>query len=178
MFDALTRWFGRTRGGVAHATIGASAVFAAVSGSSLATAATMGQVACPEMTSRGYSTRLTYGVVAAGATFGILIPPSIAMIIYGTTVGVPVTQLFIAGIIPGLLLSLGFMGGVALWATLRPQATPAGRELHPQGEARGDRVGPALPRHHRSSCSARSTSASRRRARRAAWARPPPSSSV
>ncbi|UOM35004.1 TRAP transporter large permease subunit [Acuticoccus sp. I52.16.1] len=127
MFDALTRWFGRTRGGVAHATIGASAVFAAVSGSSLATAATMGQVACPEMTNRGYSPRLTYGVVAAGATLGILIPPSIAMIIYGTTVGVPVTQLFIAGIIPGVLISLGFMAGVALWTVLRPAATPAGQ---------------------------------------------------
>ncbi len=126
MFDALTRWFGRVPGGVAHATVGASAVFAAVSGSSLATAATMGKVACPEMVRRGYSTRLTYGVVAAGATLGILIPPSIAMIIYGTTVGVPVTKLFMAGIFPGIVLSLGFMGGVALWSTLRPEATPAG----------------------------------------------------
>lgn len=127
MFDALSRWFGRTPGGLAHATVGASAVFAAVSGSSLATAATMGKVACPEMISRGYSQRLTYGVVAAGATLGILIPPSIAMIIYGTTVGVPVTQLFMAGIIPGLLLSAGFMGGVVLWSILRPTATPRGQ---------------------------------------------------
>ena len=86
----------------------------------------MGKVACPEMISRGYSQRLTYGVVAAGATLGILIPPSIAMIIYGTTVGVPVTQLFMAGIIPGLLLSAGFMGGVVLWSILRPTATPGG----------------------------------------------------
>lgn len=127
MFDALTRWFGRVPGGVAHATVGASAVFAAVSGSSLATAATMGKVACPEMIARGYSTRLTYGVVAAGATLGILIPPSIAMIIYGTTVGVPVTKLFMAGVIPGLLLSAGFMGGVAVWSALRPDATPRGQ---------------------------------------------------
>ncbi len=126
MFDALTRWFGRTPGGVAHATVGASAVFAAVSGSSLATAATMGKVACPEMIARGYSTRLTYGVVAAGATLGILIPPSIAMIIYGTTAGVPVTQLFVAGVIPGILLSLGFMGGVGIWSAVRPSATPRG----------------------------------------------------
>lgn len=129
MFDALTRWFGRTPGGVAHATVGASAVFAAVSGSSLATAATMGKVACPEMIRRGYSQRLTFGVVAAGATLGILIPPSIAMIIYGTTVGVPVTQLFVAGIIPGVLLSLGFMGGVAAWSVLRPAATPRGESF-------------------------------------------------
>ncbi|HET7410229.1 MAG TPA: TRAP transporter large permease subunit [Paracoccaceae bacterium] len=97
-----------------------------MSGSSLATAATMGKVACPEMVRRGYSIRLTYGVVAAGATLGILIPPSIAMIIYGTTVGVPVTKLFMAGIIPGLVLSLGFMAGVAIWSVLRPAATPAG----------------------------------------------------
>ncbi|WEX08077.1 TRAP transporter large permease subunit [Chelativorans sp. AA-79] len=129
MFDALTRWFGRTPGGVAHATVGASAVFAAVSGSSLATAATMGKVACPEMTKRGYSQRLTFGVVAAGATLGILIPPSIAMIIYGTTVGVPVTQLFVGGIFPGMLLSLGFMGGVAAWSVLRPTATPRGESF-------------------------------------------------
>lgn len=126
LFDALTRWFGRTPGGLGHATVGASAVFAAVSGSSLATAATMGKVACPEMTSRGYSTRLTYGVVAGGATLGILIPPSIAMIIYGTTVGVPVTQLFVAGIIPGLVLSLGFMACVTVWSFVRPDATPRG----------------------------------------------------
>lgn len=126
MFDALTRWFGRTPGGLAHATVGASAVFAAVSGSSLATAATMGKVACPEMVARGYSPRLTYGVVAAGATLGILIPPSIAMIIYGTTVGVPVTQLFMAGIIPGLVLTAAFMAGVAVWSAMRPAATPRG----------------------------------------------------
>lgn len=126
MFDSLTRWFGRTPGGLAHAAVGASAVFAAVSGSSLATAATMGKVACPEMVARGYSARLTYGVVAAGATLGILIPPSIAMIIYGTTVGVPVTHLFMAGIIPGLVLTAAFMAGVAAWSALRPAATPRG----------------------------------------------------
>lgn len=133
MFDALTRWFGRTPGGVAHATIGASAVFAAVSGSSLATAATMGKVAGPEMTRRGYSHRLTYGVIGAGATLGILIPPSIAMIIYGTTVGVPVTQLFMGGIIPGLLLSGCFMLCVFVWSAVRPSATPRG-EAYPIGE--------------------------------------------
>ncbi|MFC6486490.1 TRAP transporter large permease subunit [Nitratireductor sp. GCM10026969] len=137
MFDALTRWFGRTPGGVAHATVGASAVFAAVSGSSLATAATMGKVACPEMIKRGYSQRLTFGVVAAGATLGILIPPSIAMIIYGTTVGVPVTQLFVGGIIPGMLLSLGFMGGVAAWSVLRPAATPRGEHFTIAEKLRG-----------------------------------------
>jgi tripartite ATP-independent transporter DctM subunit len=126
MFDALTRWFGRTPGGLAHASVGASAIFAAVSGSSLATAATLGTVACPEMTRRGYSPRLAYGVVAAGATLGILIPPSIPMIIYGATVGASVTQLFIAGIIPGLLLAAVF-GLVALgWSLACPSAAPRG----------------------------------------------------
>jgi tripartite ATP-independent transporter DctM subunit len=86
----------------------------------------MGKVAAPEMIRRGYSPRLTYGVIGAGATLGILIPPSIAMIIYGTTAGVPVTKLFVAGIIPGLLLSACFMAGVLVWSLLRPAATPRG----------------------------------------------------
>jgi len=126
MFDALMRWFGRVPGGIAHATVGASGIFAAVSGSSLATAATMGTVACPEMIARGYSARLTYGVVAAGGTLGILIPPSIAMIIYGTTVGAPITVLFIAGIVPGLILMLAFMAAVFVWSLSLPGAAPPG----------------------------------------------------
>ncbi len=129
MFDALTRLFGRARGGLAYSSVGASTVFAAVSGSSLATAATMGTVACPEMVKRGYSARLTYGVVAAGATLGILIPPSIAMIIYGNTVGAPITVLFIAGIIPGLTLMLAFMAGAFIWSRVQPSATPAGQPV-------------------------------------------------
>lgn len=126
MFDSLVRWFGRTPGGLAHASVGAATVFAAVSGSSLATAATLGSVACPEMIRRGYSARLTYGVAAAGATLGVLIPPSIPLIIYGTAVGAPVNLLFIAGIIPGLLLAACFMTGVLGWSTLVPGAAPRG----------------------------------------------------
>lgn len=116
MFDSLVRWFGRTPGGLAHASAGASAVFAAVSGSSIATAATLGKVACPEMIERGYSPRLTYGVTGAGATLGILIPPSIPMIIYGTTVGASVTHLFMGGVLPGLLLMSMFMLTALVWA--------------------------------------------------------------
>lgn len=127
MFDALLRWFGRTPGGIAHASIGACGIFAAVSGSSLATAATMGAVACPEMIKRGYSERLTYGVIAAGGTLGILIPPSIAMIIYGTTIGAPITLLFVAGIIPGLVLMLSFMVAVLIWSVAVTGSAPAGR---------------------------------------------------
>lgn len=124
LFDALIRWFGRTPGGLAHATVGASAVFAAVSGSSLATAATLGAVTAPEMIRRGYSHRLSYGVVAAGATLGILIPPSIAMIIYGNVVGAPITVLFMAGVVPGLLLAALFMATAFVWSLAVPDATP------------------------------------------------------
>lgn len=127
MFDALLRWFGKTPGGIAHASVGACGIFAAVSGSSLATAATMGAVACPEMIKRGYSPQLAYGVIAAGGTLGILIPPSIAMIIYGTTVGAPITELFVAGIIPGLLMMVSFMLAVLIWAVVVKGAAPQGQ---------------------------------------------------
>lgn len=126
MYDSLVRWFGRTPGGLAHASVGASAIFAAVCGSSLATAATLGKVACPEMTRRGYSPRLTYGVTAAGATLGIMIPPSIAMIIYGSTVGAPINKLFIAGIVPGLLLAAAFSFGALIWSLAIKGAAPKG----------------------------------------------------
>lgn len=133
MFDSLVRWFGRTPGGLAHASVGASAVFAAVSGSSVATAATLGRVACPDMIQRGYSPKLTYGVTAAGATLGIMIPPSIPMIIYGSTVGAPVNVLFIAGIVPGLALAVLFMAAAFVWATTVPSAAPAGQR-YPMSE--------------------------------------------
>lgn len=133
LFDMLVVWFGRTRGGLGHATVGASAVFAAVSGSSLATAATLGRVAAPEMTERGYSNRLTYGLVAAGATLGILIPPSIAMIIYGNTVGAPITVLFVAGIVPGFLLASLFAATVIVWSYISPEAVPVG-DAYPMAE--------------------------------------------
>ena len=82
------------------------------------------------MIRRGYSPKLTYGVIAAGGTLGILIPPSIAMIIYGTTVGAPVTTLFIAGIVPGLLLMVSFMVVVFLWSVLVAGAAPTGRSYN------------------------------------------------
>ncbi|MCB2192654.1 MAG: TRAP transporter large permease subunit [Deltaproteobacteria bacterium] len=126
LFGVMLKWLGRFPGGIAHATVGACGIFAAVSGSSLATAATMGMTACPEMTQRGYSPRLTYGVVAAGGTLGILIPPSIAMIIYGSLVGEPISALFIAGIIPGVFLMGSFMLVVFGWSFIRPGAAPRG----------------------------------------------------
>jgi tripartite ATP-independent transporter DctM subunit len=125
LFSVMTKVLARLPGGLAHAATAGCAIFAAVSGSSVATAATIGTVACPEMTRRGYSERLTYGTVAAGGTLGILIPPSVPMIIYATAVGVPVAKLFIAGILPGVLMTLLFMAVILGWALIYPAAAPA-----------------------------------------------------
>lgn len=125
MMDSLTQWVGGVRGGIAYAGITACGIFSAVSGSSVATAATIGMAACPEMIKRSYSPRLAYGTIAAGGTLGILIPPSIVMILYGSIVGAPIATLFIAGIIPGLLLSLLFMAVVFGWTLVSPGAAPA-----------------------------------------------------
>lgn len=126
VFAAMVHWIGRIPGGLAHSGILACMIFSTVSGSSLATAATMGKIACPEMLDRGYDRRLALGSIAAGGTLGILIPPSIALIIYGSTVGVSIPQLFIAGIIPGILLTLSFVTVILIWAMINPSATPKG----------------------------------------------------
>jgi tripartite ATP-independent transporter DctM subunit len=124
LFSVMARLLSRLPGGLAHAATAGCAVFAAVSGSSVATAATIGTVACPEMIRRGYSQKLTYGGVAAGGTLGILIPPSVPMIIYATTVGVPIVKLFIAGIVPGIVMMLSFMAVIFAWAMLYPCSAP------------------------------------------------------
>jgi tripartite ATP-independent transporter DctM subunit len=123
-FDALVKWLYKIPGGLAQATIGASGMFAALSGSSIATAATIGQVAGPEMIKRGYDRRLALGSIAGGGTLGILIPPSIPMIIYGATVGVPVTLLFVAGIIPGLMVMVSMMLMTAIWCIVSGKSQP------------------------------------------------------
>jgi tripartite ATP-independent transporter DctM subunit len=125
LFAVMAKLLARLPGGLAHAATAGCAVFAAVSGSSVATAATVGTVACPEMIRRGYNEKLTYGTVAAGGTLGILIPPSVPMIIYATSVGVPVAKLFIAGILPGIVMTLFFMAVILGWALLDPSAAPA-----------------------------------------------------
>jgi tripartite ATP-independent transporter DctM subunit len=125
LFTMMARLLRRFPGGLAHAATLGCATFAAVSGSSVATAATIGTVAIPEMTRRGYSDRLTYGTIAAGGTLGILVPPSIAMIIYATNVGVPATKLFIAGILPAAMMTALFMAVVLVWALLYPDAAPS-----------------------------------------------------
>ncbi|WP_374669177.1 TRAP transporter large permease subunit [Ramlibacter sp.] len=124
LFTVMTRLLGRLPGGLAHAATAGCGLFSAVSGSSVATAATIGGIACPEMTKRGYKPALSFGAVAAGGTLGILIPPSVPMIIYATTVGVPVVALFIAGIVPGLVMLLSFMLVILIWCTIDPSAAP------------------------------------------------------
>ncbi|MCI4429667.1 MAG: TRAP transporter large permease subunit, partial [Burkholderiales bacterium] len=109
MYIALSAWLGRLPGGLLHTNIGACALFAATSGSSVATAATVGTVALPSLQARGYPIRASLGSLAAGGTLGILIPPSVNMIVYGSLTNTSIGKLFVAGIIPGLLLTGCFM---------------------------------------------------------------------
>lgn len=121
LYRCLSDWMRRLPGGLLHSNIGASAIFAAVSGSSVATAATIGTVALPILKERHYDERLTTGSIAAGATLGILIPPSINMIIYGSMTNTSIGQLFAAGIVPGLLLTALFMALIAVLCILKPE---------------------------------------------------------
>ncbi|MEP7283026.1 MAG: TRAP transporter large permease, partial [Rubrivivax sp.] len=118
MFGALAAWLGRLPGGLLHTNVGCSALFAATSGSSVATAATIGTVALPSLHKRGYRMDMSLGSIAAGGTLGILIPPSVNMIIYGSLTDTSISKLFIAGIIPGLLLAGAFMGFILLHALI------------------------------------------------------------
>ncbi|MGE0419092.1 MAG: TRAP transporter large permease, partial [Acetobacteraceae bacterium] len=130
MYRALSGWLCGLPGGLLHTNIGASAMFAAVSGSSVATCATIGSVALPAFQNRGYDERLVLGTIAAGATLGILIPPSINMIIYGAMTNTSVGRLYLAGFVPGLLLALLFMLLIIALCWLRP-AFAGAREKRP-----------------------------------------------
>ena len=105
MYDAMAKWLSWLPGGLMHSNIGSSAIFAATSGSSVATAATVGTVAVPQIDKRGYHTPLFLGSLAAGGTLGILIPPSVGLIIYGLLTNTSVPKLYLAGILPGLVLA-------------------------------------------------------------------------
>ncbi|MEH6833980.1 MULTISPECIES: TRAP transporter large permease [Falsihalocynthiibacter] len=109
LFQAAADWLGHRRGGVAMATVGACAGFGAICGSSLATASTMGQVALPEMRRAGYSDALATGVLAAGGTLGILIPPSVILVIYAILAEQNIAKMFAAAIVPGILAAVGYM---------------------------------------------------------------------
>lgn len=124
LYKALQSLIGHWRGGLASATIGACAIFGSVCGSSLATAATMSRVAIPEMTEIGYDRRLTSGALAAGGTLGILIPPSIIMVIYALLTEQSIGQMFLAGLIPGLLAAALYMLACYTVVRLRPSLAP------------------------------------------------------
>lgn len=126
LFDASNALVGRFRGGLAQSTVLACAGFAAVSGSSLATAATMTRVAMPHMRRYGYDDTLSAGVIAAGGTLGIMIPPSVPLVIYGLVAEQDIGRLFIAGFAPGLLLVALYMAAVLVVVRMRPQLGPAG----------------------------------------------------
>lgn len=121
MYEALTKWIAWLPGGLMHTNVGASALFAATSGSSVATAATIGTVALPEIKNRGYNERLFLGSLTSGGTLGILIPPSINLIIYGLLTNTSVSDLYMAGLIPGLLMATIFTMTIAIFCSLRPK---------------------------------------------------------
>jgi len=121
MYNAVIQWVSWLPGGLMHANIGSCAIFAASSGSSVATAATVGTVAYPEITKRRYNESLFLGTLAAGGTLGILIPPSINLIIYGLITDTSVPELYLAGIIPGLMLAAMFMIAVIIACVVRKE---------------------------------------------------------
>ena len=129
LYDGSTALVGRLRGGLLHANIFSCAIFAAISGSSVATAATMGTIAIPELEKRGYDIKITLGSLAAGGTLGILIPPSIPLIIYGLVVEESIGRLFIAGIFPGLMLAALFMLYIWVRVVIRPGLAPSVEKL-------------------------------------------------
>ncbi len=125
LYEVAAKWFRHLPGGLGVATILACAVFAAISGSSVATAVTIGAVAIPEMLARGYDRKLVLGSVAAGGTLGILIPPSIPMILYGSVTGESVGELFMSGVVPGIVLTALFIAIIVLRSRRLPRQEPA-----------------------------------------------------
>jgi len=119
MYEAIAQWLSWLPGGVMHSNIGSSALFAATSGSSVATAATVGTVALPQIQKRNYNAPLFLGSLAAGGTLGILIPPSIGMIIYGLLTNTSVPKLYLAGLVPGIVLAALYSGIIILLCLLR-----------------------------------------------------------
>jgi C4-dicarboxylate transporter, DctM subunit len=124
VYNGLSSLVRKVPGGLLQTNIAGCAMFAAVSGSSIATAASIGKVALPQLRARGYDMRLAMGSLAAGGTLGILIPPSIAMIVYATFTETSVAKLFMAGVVPGIVLTLLFMVYLAIAAWLRPGIAP------------------------------------------------------
>ena len=124
MFRGLAPWMQALPGRLLHVNVIGCAIFAAVSGSSAATCATIGKMSLPELKSRGYPDGIAVGALAGAGTLGLLIPPSIIMIVYGVSAEVSISQLFIAGVLPGLMLALLFSGYLMVWALRHPQLVP------------------------------------------------------
>ncbi|MBX3655847.1 MAG: TRAP transporter large permease subunit [Ramlibacter sp.] len=125
MFKGLAPWFNRLPGRLLHVNVIGSTIFAAVSGSSAATCATIGKISLPELKRRGYPESMAVGTLAGAATLGLLIPPSIIMIVYGVAADVSIAKLFIGGVLPGLLLATLFMGYIIVWALFNKDKVPA-----------------------------------------------------
>ena len=134
MYDAMSTWLAWLPGGLMHSNIGSCALFAATCGSSAATAATVATVALPQMKKYGYNEKLFLGSLASGGTLGILIPPSINMIIYGALTDTSVPKLYLAGIIPGVLLALLFIAAIFVICLIQPSY--GGIRLHPNWSER------------------------------------------
>jgi C4-dicarboxylate transporter DctM subunit len=124
MFKGLAPWMQALPGRLLHTNVVGCAIFAAVSGSSAATCATIGKMTLPELKKRGYPEDMIIGTLAGAGTLGLLIPPSIIMIVYGVSADVSIAKLFIAGVLPGVLLALLFSGYIALWALRHPDLIP------------------------------------------------------
>lgn len=125
MFTGLAPWMNGLPGRLLHVNVVSCGLFAAVSGSSAATTATIGRITIPELEKRDYDQRMIVGSLAGSATLGFLIPPSIILIVYGVAAEVSISRLFIAGILPGLMLMALFMGYIMLWSLWNPDRTPA-----------------------------------------------------
>src|SRR5213076_3183591 len=124
MFKGLAPWVERLPGRLLHTNVIGCTIFAAVSGSSAATCATIGKMTLPELGKRGYPDDITIGSLAGAGTLGLLIPPSIIMIVYGVSADVSITRLFIAGVIPGLVLAGLFMAYTIAWSLAHPERIP------------------------------------------------------
>jgi tripartite ATP-independent transporter DctM subunit len=124
MFRGLAPWMQALPGRLLHVNVVGCTIFAAVSGSSAATCATIGKMSLPELKARGYPDSIAIGSLAGSGTLGLLIPPSIIMIVYGVSAEVSIAQLFVAGVLPGMLLALLFSGYLACWSLLHPGRVP------------------------------------------------------
>ena len=124
LFGGLAPWMGRLPGRLMHVNILGCSIFAAVSGSSAATAATIGRMSLPELAKRGYDETMSIGTLAGSGTLGLLIPPSIILIVYGVAIEESIARLFVAGILPAAVLVVLFIGYVVLWSLMHPERTP------------------------------------------------------